>query len=195
MPLRRASFSRVLGHGFPPPLVPEVENTACTLLTDTDNNESWNLAQNTVAVISAIKPIHTNNRSMPSSCSYVYDVSPSQFKERKRQTRNDKRVNDKRASRWMNLDAWSTWQNQFKCHRNHANIIYLTIKLWNYDSVKKHFFISWTKRWYALISKVCSYPLLGIQPFTLRAQSHASQRVFRKTPKKVNFLIFMSMLS
>ena len=52
-------FSRVLGHGFRPPLNPTVENTRCTLRTDTEINESWDLAHKTTEVISAIKPIHT----------------------------------------------------------------------------------------------------------------------------------------
>ena len=38
MPLRSATVSRVLGHGFPPPLNPAVESTTCesTQRTDTD---------------------------------------------------------------------------------------------------------------------------------------------------------------
>ena len=41
MPLRTATVSHVLGHGFPPPLNPAVEKTTCTLRTDiTENPET-----------------------------------------------------------------------------------------------------------------------------------------------------------
>ena len=49
----------VLGHCFTPPLNPVVENTTCTLRTDTDSNESWDLEHKTRAVVSALKPINT----------------------------------------------------------------------------------------------------------------------------------------
>ena len=55
MPLRSAAISRVLGLGFPPPLNPAVENATSTLRTDTDSNESWDLAHETISVISAVK--------------------------------------------------------------------------------------------------------------------------------------------
>ena len=42
-----------LGHGFHPPLNPAAENTTCTLRTDTDSTESWDLAHKTRVVISA----------------------------------------------------------------------------------------------------------------------------------------------
>ena len=34
-----------IGHGFPLPLNPAVENVKCTLRTDTDGNESWDLTR------------------------------------------------------------------------------------------------------------------------------------------------------
>ena len=58
MPLRSTTVSRVLSHGFSPPLNLAVENTTCTLRTDTDINESWDLTHITVTVISAIKTKH-----------------------------------------------------------------------------------------------------------------------------------------
>ena len=64
MPFRSATGSRVLGRGFPPPLNPAVENTTCTLCTDADSIESWDLAHRTIAVKSAIKTyiyIHTSS--------------------------------------------------------------------------------------------------------------------------------------
>ena len=54
-PQESPAVSRVLGHGYPPPLDPAVENTTCTLRTDTDNTESQNLEHKTIAVISAVK--------------------------------------------------------------------------------------------------------------------------------------------
>ena len=62
MPLRRVAVSHVLAHGFLPPLNPSIENTTSTLRTDTDSNESGDLAYKTRVVISAAKPntyIHT----------------------------------------------------------------------------------------------------------------------------------------
>ena len=59
MPHYIETVSRDLGHGFRPPLNPAFANTACALRTDTDNNESGDLAYKTVVVISAKKPIHT----------------------------------------------------------------------------------------------------------------------------------------
>ena len=55
-------YLRVLGHGFPPPLNPAIEifeHATCNLSSDSDSNDSWDLAYNTIAVISAMKPIHT----------------------------------------------------------------------------------------------------------------------------------------
>ena len=40
MPRRSATVSRVVGGDFPPPLNPAVENTTCTLSTNTDSNDS-----------------------------------------------------------------------------------------------------------------------------------------------------------
>ena len=59
MPFLGAVVSRVLGHGFHPPLNPAIENTICVLRTDTDSNESSDLTHKTRAVISGINLIYT----------------------------------------------------------------------------------------------------------------------------------------
>ena len=51
--------SRALRRGFPPPLKRAVARTTCTLRTDTDVTESWDLAHRAGVVISAMKHIHT----------------------------------------------------------------------------------------------------------------------------------------
>ena len=61
MPLHRVAVSRVLEHSFPPLLNPAVKNTTCTLRTDTDSNESRDLAHKSRAVISAIKTINAHD--------------------------------------------------------------------------------------------------------------------------------------
>ena len=45
--LSKPAVSGVLGHGFPLPLNPTVENTTWTLHSDTDGNEFWDLTHNT----------------------------------------------------------------------------------------------------------------------------------------------------
>ena len=59
---RCAVVSRVFVRGFPPNLNPAAEHTTCTIRTDGDSNESWDLAHKNIAGISAIEThtyIHT----------------------------------------------------------------------------------------------------------------------------------------
>ena len=67
----RAVVSRVLGRGFPLPLNPAVENTTCTLRTDTDSNRSWDMTHKTIAVINVVKSIHIRRSSYLQSRSSI----------------------------------------------------------------------------------------------------------------------------
>ena len=69
MPLRSAAVSRILRHGFPPPLNPGVQRTTCTRRTDI--TKSRDLAHKTRVVLSAIKT-HTypNVQIHALSCSF-----------------------------------------------------------------------------------------------------------------------------
>ena len=69
---------------FPPPLNPAVENTTCTLRTDTDSNVSWYLAHKIMAVIGSVKPIRTNKLPNGSNtCSTIFcEYGKSMFENR-----------------------------------------------------------------------------------------------------------------
>ena len=87
---RRFHVSFVLG--FPPPLNPAVQNTTCTLHTDTDSTESWDLAHETIAVVSAIK---THTYRSNGTAIYYFDASSP--------WRSDSHVND-----WRQNEEWDT---------------------------------------------------------------------------------------
>ena len=61
------TVSRVLGRGFSPPLNPALENATCTLRTNTDSNEYWDLTRKARVVMSAINT-HTCIHTYKSGC-------------------------------------------------------------------------------------------------------------------------------
>ena len=72
---RSAAVSRAIWHGFPPALNPAAEDTTFTPHTDTDSNDSWDLAYKIRAVTSAKK--HTCICIASMMASKFFYVNPS----------------------------------------------------------------------------------------------------------------------